>query len=206
MRFDPSAKAFHLECSFIAGAAKASQLPKESLPEVAFCGRSNVGKSSLINALTFHNKLARVSTHPGRTRQVNFFNIGGRFILVDLPGYGYAQASKKEVHAWGELITAYVQSRASLRNVFMLIDCRHPLKQSDQVAINYFQGMDIPFQIVLTKIDKDHIHQDLLSSLTSLSSKLSYCHPHILHTSAKEKIGLDELRFSVTQSTGVLGS
>jgi GTP-binding protein len=195
---------FQAECRFVAGAAFASQLPHNDLPEVAFVGRSNVGKSSLINALTFRKSLARVSISPGRTRQINFFNLGDRLTLVDLPGYGYAAVSKQDLNAWKKLITYYIQSRSALRKVILLVDCRHPLKQSDEGAMRFFQGSAIPFQIVLTKVDKESPNTQLLQSLEKMTRIFSFCHPHMIHTSAKSKLGMEELRLSIAESIGIL--
>src|SRR5271165_2668097 len=123
---------FAREVRFIAGAAEPAALPPEGLPEIAFAGRSNVGKSSLVNALTGRRMLARTSNTPGRTRQLNFFNLGGELMLVDLPGYGYAEASRAAVGRWTGLVRRYLRSRAALRRVCLLIDARHGLKDVDQ--------------------------------------------------------------------------
>src|ERR1700730_11377828 len=125
---------FALEARFVAGAAEPSALPPEGLPEVAFAGRSNVGKSSLVNALTGRRMLARTSNTPGRTRQINFFALDSRLMLVDLPGYGYAEASKSAVKAWTRTVQHYLRSRSSLRRVCLLIDSRHGLKEPDRPA------------------------------------------------------------------------
>src|SRR5512144_1097502 len=116
---------FAQTCRFVAGAAKLEQIPANGLPEVAFAGRSNVGKSSLVNALTGRRTLAKVSNTPGRTRQLNFFDLGGRLMLTDLPGYGYAQAAKDQVAAWTRVVERYLLGRASLRRTLLLIDARH---------------------------------------------------------------------------------
>ena len=127
---------FARECRFIAGAADAAALPEEGLPEVAFLGRSNVGKSSLVNALTGRNTLARTSHTPGRTQQLNFFNINDRFHLVDMPGYGYAAVDKQKVQAWTQLIHDYLRGRASLARVYVLIDARHGIKPVDEAVLD----------------------------------------------------------------------
>jgi GTP-binding protein len=195
---------FHADCRFVAGAAYSSQLPHNDLPEIAFVGRSNVGKSSIINALTFRKSLARVSISPGRTRQINFFNLGDILTLVDLPGYGYAAVSKKDLNAWKRLITYYIQSRSALRKVILLVDCRHPLKQSDEGAMRFFQNAAVPFQIVLTKVDKESPNTQLLEALERMTLILSCCHPQIIRTSAKSKLGTEELRLSIAESIGIL--
>src|ERR1700757_5355915 len=142
------------EARFIAGASEPSALPKEGLPEVAFAGRSNVGKSSLVNALTGRRMLARTSNTPGRTRQVNFFDLGGRLMLVDLPGYGYADASKAAIKGWTGLVRRYLQTRATLRQVCLLIDSRHGLKEADRPLMRMLDESGVSYQIVLTKTDK----------------------------------------------------
>src|SRR5205823_1815143 len=120
---------FAHECRFIAGAADPHSLPSETLPEVAFIGRSNVGKSSLVNALTGRRMLARTSDTPGRTRQINFFDLDGRLMLVDLPGYGYAEAPKTEVRRWTALLRGYLRTRTTLRRVCLLVDSRRGIKE-----------------------------------------------------------------------------
>lgn len=147
-------KLFRQDCSFVAGAATADRLPPPVLPEVAFVGRSNVGKSSLINALTYRKKLARTSNTPGRTQQINFFDLGGRLMLVDLPGYGYAKVSRSETEAWGRLIDAYLAHRPNLLRVCVLIDSRHGVKDTDRQMVAMLDAYHMPAQIVLTKTDK----------------------------------------------------
>ena len=131
-RLEAGRKLFSQACDFVAGVADLARLPPMRLPEVAFAGRSNVGKSSLVNALTGRRQLARTSQTPGRTQQINLFDLGGRLTLVDLPGYGYAQAPKPAVQAWQELVRAYLRGRASLRRTCVLVDARHGLKDNDR--------------------------------------------------------------------------
>src|SRR6266481_1909608 len=145
---------FARDCRFIAGAGDADSLPSETLPEVAFLGRSNVGKSSLVNALTGRRMLARTSNTPGRTRQINFFALDGRLMLVDLPGYGYAEASKSAVKAWTRLMQHYLRARSSLRCVCLLVDSRHGIKEPDRPIMQLCDAAGLSFQIVLTKVDK----------------------------------------------------
>src|SRR5882762_8812692 len=145
---------FARDCRFVAGSAEAEALPSETLPEVAFLGRSNVGKSSLVNALTARRMLARTSNTPGRTRQINFFDLGGRLMLVDLPGYGYAEASKSAVKSWTSLVRHYLRIRAALRRVCLLIDSRHGIKEVDRPLMRMRDDAGVSYQIVLTKADK----------------------------------------------------
>src|SRR5438477_9341136 len=145
---------FARDCRFIAGAGDAASLPEESLPEIAFLGRSNVGKSSLVNALTGRHTLARTSNTPGRTRQINFFALDSRLMLVDLPGYGYAAASKSAVAAWTGLVQHYLRGRASLRRVCLLIDSRHGIKEPDRPIMQLCDANGLSFQVLLTKVDK----------------------------------------------------
>ncbi|HXQ39966.1 MAG TPA: ribosome biogenesis GTP-binding protein YihA/YsxC, partial [Candidatus Udaeobacter sp.] len=145
---------FARACRFIAGAERADALPAPGLPEVAFAGRSNVGKSSLINALVGHNALARVSRSPGRTQQINFFELDGRLLLVDLPGYGFAAVGAERKEAWSALIRLYLQGRPSLRRLCLLIDGRHGLKADDRRVMAELDRAAVSYQLVLTKADR----------------------------------------------------
>src|SRR5512144_2992588 len=145
---------FAQTCRFVAGAAKLEQIPVGPLPEVAFAGRSNVGKSSLVNALTGRRTLAKVSNTPGRTRQLNFFDLGGRLTLADLPGYGYARAPKEQVANWTRLVELYLVGRAPLRRALLLIDARHGLKETDERVMAMLDKAAVSYQVVLTKIDQ----------------------------------------------------
>jgi GTP-binding protein len=145
---------FARPAEFLMGAAQIDQLPDPDLPEIAFAGRSNVGKSSLINALVGRSGLARSSSEPGRTREVNFFLLDGRLRLVDLPGYGFARASKGETKRFQNLARDYLRGRPNLRRVFLLIDARHGLKPPDATAMDAFDLAAVSYEIVLTKADK----------------------------------------------------
>jgi len=147
-------KLFVGACDFVWGSTTAENLPPETLNEVAFVGRSNAGKSSLVNALTGRKSLARVSQTPGATRQINFFNLGGRLMLVDLPGYGFAKRSKTEAEAWQEMIFSYLRRRARLRRVALLIDARRGVMDSDQQVMALLDQTAVSYGLVLTKGDE----------------------------------------------------
>jgi GTP-binding protein len=188
---------FAQECRFVIGAASLDVLPEPTLPEVAFAGRSNVGKSSLINALTGRSTLARASNTPGRTRQINFFRLDDALMLVDLPGYGYARAPKTEIAAWTALIDAYLRGRVPLRRLLLLIDARHGLKDSDRELMKMLDGAAVSYQGVLTKIDKA---DDLESVRGEVSAELAThvaAHPDLLATSAVTGAGIDEAREAI---------
>jgi GTP-binding protein len=180
---------FAQDCKFIASAPTLVAIPQFTLAEVAFVGRSNVGKSSLINTLTNRKALARVSHTPGRTKELNFFSLADKIMIVDLPGYGYAKAPKKEVAGWNSLIYQYLQARPSLRRVFLLVDSRHGLKPSDLSVMNLLDEVAVNYQIVLTKSDKTTKEDmDKVSlSITSLASKHSAMHPEIIITTSRFK-------------------
>src|SRR6201992_2499730 len=141
-------------CDFVWGATSPANLPPEKLNEVAFVGRSNAGKSSLVNALTGRKSLARVSQTPGATRQINFFDLGGRLMLADLPGYGFAQVSKSEAEAWQEMIFAYLRGRAPLRRALVLVDARRGPKDSDRQVLELLNQAAVSTLLVLTKFDE----------------------------------------------------
>lgn len=190
----PSDKLFSGPCDFVLGAAALAQIPDDRLPEVAFIGRSNVGKSSLINALTNRKGLARTSNTPGRTRQLNFFNLGNQLMLVDLPGYGYAKASKSEVAEWNELIRDYLRGRAPLRRVCVLIDSRHGLKPNDIELMEMLDEAAVPYQLVLTKSDKKQTLAPEQAGIDAIRDKHPALHPEVLLTSSEKGIGIAELR------------
>ena len=166
---------------------------------VAFAGRSNVGKSSLINALFNQTKLAKTSSTPGRTQQLNFFNFDNKLYLVDLPGYGYAKAPEKLVKQWQVVLKTYLRGRPTLRRVFLLIDSRHGLKKEDREIMKLLDESAVTYQVVLTKIDK--ISEKALSSVsTAIAEELkkhAAAMPETLATSSEKKIGLDILKAEV---------
>ena len=189
-------KLFAQNCEFLLGVASEAQLPEGALQEIGFAGRSNVGKSSLINALTGRKALARTSNTPGRTRQLNFFELGGRLMLVDLPGYGYARAAKQEVAAWNELILSYLKGRVGLARVCLLIDARHGLKPNDLEIMALLDQSAVSYQIVLTKADKlpEGPLKRLIGELEPQIRKHPACHPKVIATSAQTGAGMAELR------------
>lgn len=187
---------FAKECNFLLGIDKLVQLPDSLLPEIAFAGRSNVGKSSLINALTGRKALARTSNTPGRTQQLNFFDLGRRLVLVDLPGYGYAKVSKTQVAAWTRTLKAFLRGRVALRRVCLLIDSRVGLKDLDRDMMEMLDAAAVVYQVVLTKVDK--LKSDELETTTSMISdelaKRSAAHPMLALTSSNKSLGIRELR------------
>ena len=187
---------FAQECVFVSGAANYDGVPEADLPEIAFVGRSNVGKSSLINALAGRKTLARTSNTPGRTQQINFFRLQDALMLADLPGYGYAKASKTEIKRWTRLIFDYLRGRPSLRRVCLLIDARHGLKDKDIEVMKDLDEAAVSYQIVLTKCDK--VKPGALMRLTdSTSSRITKhvaAHPTIIRTSSLRNEGIEALR------------
>jgi GTP-binding protein len=184
---------------FVAGIAEPAAMPPESLPEIAFGGRSNVGKSSLVNALTGRHMLARVSNTPGRTRQINFFDLAGRLRLVDLPGYGYAEASKTAAKRWSGLVRAYLRGRAALRRVCLLLDARHGLKDIDREMLAMLDRAAVSYQLVLTKTDK-LAAAALAGSAARVAAEIgahTAAHPEIHLTSAFDQHGIALLRASL---------
>jgi GTP-binding protein len=197
----PLTNLFLSPCSFAAGATHEGALPPPLLPEVAFAGRSNVGKSSLINALTGQNHLARVSHTPGRTQQINFFDLGGRLGLVDMPGYGYAAVGKNTVAGWQEMIQFYLRGRVTLRRVCVLVDSRHGFKPVDTEIMDLLDEAAVPYQIVLTKVDEmkaealEKRQADILLAL----KKHPAAFPVIAATSSRKGTGIAGLRESLAE-------
>ncbi|MEW6597725.1 MAG: ribosome biogenesis GTP-binding protein YihA/YsxC [Pseudomonadota bacterium] len=190
---------FAREVSFLMGAAKIEQLPGTDLPEVAFAGRSNVGKSSLINALTGRKALARASSEPGRTREVNIFLLDARLRLVDLPGYGFAKADKKTTSKFQNLGRAYLRGRPNLKRVYLLIDARHGLKAVDKEAMEALDLAAVSYQIVLTKADKlkpADLKQVNAETLKAVSRRPA-AFPRVAATSSETGFGLAELRAEI---------
>ncbi len=185
---------FSSECKFIAGAAAYDQIPYSRLPEVAFVGRSNVGKSSLINALV-GKTCARVSKTPGRTQQINFFSLGNKISLADLPGYGYAAVSKQTRIQWDDLILNYLRYRKNLVRIFLLIDSKLGIKQNDEEIMEIFDKLGLVFQIILTKSDKKSAGvEDSVKEIVQLHAA---AFPEIIFTSSKKNDGIRQLRAAI---------
>lgn len=180
---------------FLKGVVAMSGLPPDDRVEVCFAGRSNVGKSSLINAITGRKALARASNTPGRTQELNFFTVGDRY-LVDLPGYGYAEAPKDVVKKWQALLKRYLQGRANLRRAFVLIDSRHGVKPVDEEIMGLLDKAAVPFQCVLTKADKirESEHPALLAQVRERLQTHPAAFPELVLTSSEKGDGIDLLR------------
>lgn len=187
---------FKQPATFVRGVVNVDQLPTGRLPEFAFAGRSNVGKSSLINAVTGVRGLARASNTPGRTQELNFFNVADQFHIVDLPGYGYAAAPEKMVQAWTRLIHEYLRGRVELKRAFVLIDSRHGLKEVDIKIMKMLDTAAVSYQLILTKIDKiSRKDQEIVLKKTEETAKKHVaCYPEILMTSSEKNIGIEAVR------------
>ena len=187
---------FAQNCHFFYAAQSITQLPDPLGPEIAFAGRSNVGKSTLVNALTGQKALARASGQPGRTRQLNFFNLGDRVTLVDMPGYGYAQAAKEVKRDWQGLMFDYLRGRPDLRRVVLLLDSRVPIKESDEAAMKLLDRAAVTYQFVLTKSDgvKPPALVRKIAAVTELAKKHPAAYPEVLATSASDGTGMEALR------------
>lgn len=185
--------------AFAMGATSLSALPPPDLPEVAFAGRSNVGKSSLLNGLVSRHRLARTSADPGRTRELNFFVLDERLRLVDLPGYGFAKVSRGQARRFQDLGRAYLHGRASLKRVYLLIDARHGLKDNDTEALDALDKAAVSYQIVLTKADKlrpAEVDKRVEATLARISKRPA-AFPRLVATSAETGQGLPELRAEI---------
>jgi GTP-binding protein len=190
---------------FVMGAAKLDQLPAPDLPEVAFAGRSNVGKSSLINALVGRHGLARASNEPGRTREVNFFLLDEKIRLVDLPGYGFAKVSRDTAKKFQNLGRAYLRGRPNLKRVYLLVDARHGLKPPDKEALDALDLAAVSYHIVLTKADKlkaAEVERVTAETLKAVSKRPA-AFPRVQATSSEKGTGLPELRAEIAASCGL---
>ncbi len=194
-------KLFAAEWRFLSAAASLDSLPAMTGVEIAFAGRSNVGKSSLINALTNRNSLARTSHTPGRTQELIFFTAGGPLGLVDMPGYGYAAAPKAKIAAWTSLIRAYLRGRANLARVYVLVDARHGLKTADADVLDLLDEAAVSYEIVLTKADeaKGDALAATVAGVTAAIRKRPAAYPDVLTTSARTGAGIADLRAAVAR-------
>ena len=195
-------KLFSQSVKFIAGSNSMNSLPEETVSEIAFSGRSNVGKSSLINSITGTKFTARTSQNPGRTQQLNFFEVGnGQIRLVDFPGFGYAKASRSSIQKWNNLIKSYIKYRSSLVRVFLLIDSRRGITNLDRDAMEIFNKLAISYQIVLTKIDKLKSSEliSIFEGVIKESHKNVAAHPFIHLTSSVKGIGVNFLRADIAR-------
>lgn len=198
-------KLFLGACDFVAGVATMEQMPvfEHRLPEVAFAGRSNVGKSSLINALTNRKALARTSSMPGRTSQLNFFLLAESFYLVDMPGYGFARISKTERAAWDDLIVTYLKGRPTLRAVLLLVDARHGLKETDKEVLKMLNTTGVSIRVILTKCDA--VSAKALTEVTEATeadiTKYPAVFPSIYPVSSQKAQGIEDLRQMIAELT-----
>jgi GTP-binding protein len=199
--FDTGRRLFAADWQFAAAAGTLAVLPAAKGLEIAFAGRSNVGKSSLINALTGRKALARTSHTPGRTQELIFFSAGDKLRLVDMPGYGYAQAPKAKVQAWTALIHAYLSGRANLARVYVLIDARHGVKDADEAVFKTLDAAAVSYQVVLTKADQVKAAEldGRIAATGAAVAKRPAAFPDTIATSAREGDGIDELRAAIAR-------
>lgn len=190
--------------TFLKGVVGLEHLPPADRPEIAFAGRSNVGKSSLINALVRNSGLARTSNTPGRTQELNYFTISAvhaRLFMVDMPGYGFAKAPKDKVDAWTGLVKSYLRGRPTLARTYLLIDSRHGIKQVDQEILTLLDEAAVSYQVVLTKSDKLNPYQlaDVMTATAKILSTHPAAFPIVLPTSSEKGSGMPELRAAIAQ-------
>ncbi len=188
-------KLFRQQCQFRLGVADLNQLPSMTIPEFGFVGRSNVGKSSLINALLNHN-IARTSNTPGRTQQLNFFELPGACYIVDMPGYGYAKVSKSKISEWNAVMKDYLLGRSVLKHVFLLLDGRHEVKKSDEDMMKLLDESAVPYQLVMTKSDKlkEGLLAERINHMKEIVGRHVAAYPELIVTSSINKKGISDLQ------------
>jgi GTP-binding protein len=199
-QIEAARKLFAGNVAFVKGAVALMGMPDGDRPEIAFAGRSNVGKSSLINALCNRKNLARASNTPGRTQEINFFDLAdGKFYIADLPGYGFAEAPKKNVDVWSKLNLSYLRKRPSLRRVFLLIDARRGVGEVDRGIMEQLDSSAVQYQVVLTKSDKIKKAElaEVIEATKAALMKQPAAHPHVITTSSEKGLGLPELRATI---------
>jgi GTP-binding protein len=196
MTSDDIRKLFAQDCAMIIAASEVGHFPQSKLAEIAFAGRSNVGKSSLINAITGRKNLARASNTPGRTQKIFFYDLAERLMLIDLPGYGYAAASKTDRAEWDDLTRHYIQKRPVLRTVCLLIDSRHGAHKGDLAMMQFLDRAAVNYKIVLTKIDKLALpsRDAVRGQIEAILAKHPAAQSKVIATSAEKNLGIDELR------------
>ena len=196
---DAGRQLFAGDWTFRSAAPSLDSLPPMAGPEIAFAGRSNVGKSSLVNALTGRRSLARTSSSPGHTRQINFFDLGGKLCLVDLPGYGFAQVSRSMKETWQDLASAFLRGRPTLKRVCLLIDSRHGVKEADHETMKNLDAAAVSYQLVLPKTDrlKPADIARAIAGAAAAARKHGAAHPEVLPTSSETGFGIPELRAEV---------
>jgi GTP-binding protein len=192
---------FAQQCDCLLAAAEPAQFPDSRLPEISFIGRSNVGKSSLINALTGRKNLARASNTPGRTQQIVFFDLGHRLMLTDLPGYGHAEAPWEEKNKWNKLVQTYLRKRRGLECVCLLLDGRHGAKANDTDMMTFLDRAAVSYQVVLTKMDQVHEseRETRRKQVKEILAKHVAARSDIIFTSAEDKSGVDELKIFLSR-------
>ena len=197
---NPGEWLFNQNINFELGVTSVEKLPENEIPEIAFFGRSNVGKSSLLNAITKKSKLAYTSKNPGRTQELNYFSISNDetiLNIVDMPGYGFAKASKDKIRKWNNLSKFYLKNRKNLRRVFLLVDSRRNIKPVDEEIMNVMDEFAVSYQIVLTKIDKTKDVDNQIKIVLNKVKKRRAIYPNVIATSSKEKLGIEDVKSQI---------